>query len=456
MTSVLTPIGLPPAYRKKEVAGILSCIRAGDSCSIVGASGVAKSNLFRYLLQPEVRQHHLGPQWKNYLFVHLDANEVTEMTEQTISVMLVERLLEQFSGNSADGDAREPKPNAYSVATHKTLASTVGTILNAGSQVLVFIFDQFDVVYQTLNCRFFANLRAIRDQHKYRVSYVVLTRHKLMALASSQECEEFEELFSPNVIGLGPYARDDALNMLARIGQRFGIQLDSQTSERLIALTGGHPGLLKASVIALFKEEQLELPEEQAQAVAALLSVADVQSECEKLWNSLGDAEQHYLRDCVINKKPHPEPATQALLQMKGLVREQSGLLTPFSVVFAQHVATSKGVDKPSIKVRAGSLSIDTAGDVWVNEQRLTPALTKKELLLLEYLCLEPGRLRSKDEIIAVVYPDEYRAGDSISDDALNSLVKRLRDRLEPFNGLRAKIVTVRGRGYRLNAIENG
>jgi len=77
--------------------------------------------------------------------------------------------------------------------------------------------------------------------------------------------------------------------------------------------------------------------------------------------------------------------------------------------------------------------------------------LTKKELLLLEYLCLEPGRLRSRDEIVAVVYPEEYQVGNSPSDDALNALVKRLREHLEKIARRGHYIVTMRGKGYRLD-----
>ena len=78
------------------------------------------------------------------------------------------------------------------------------------------------------------------------------------------------------------------------------------------------------------------------------------------------------------------------------------------------------------------------------------PALTKKELQLLEYLCLKPGRLHTKDEIIAAVYPEEYLVGGSPTDDAFNAVVKRLRDRLEQSAKRGNCIVTVRGKGYRL------
>ena len=80
----------------------------------------------------------------------------------------------------------------------------------------------------------------------------------------------------------------------------------------------------------------------------------------------------------------------------------------------------------------------------------LAPSLSKKELLLLQYLCLEPGRLRNKDEILAVVYPDEYQVGGTVTDDAITALIKRLRERLQQFSAGANYITTVRGKGYRL------
>jgi len=51
---------LPLTYRQALVEQIARCLRAGDSSSLIGVSGMAKSNLFRHLLSPAVREHYLG------------------------------------------------------------------------------------------------------------------------------------------------------------------------------------------------------------------------------------------------------------------------------------------------------------------------------------------------------------------------------------------------------------
>jgi DNA-binding winged helix-turn-helix (wHTH) protein len=450
---------LPLTYRRAEVSAITRCLNAGDSCSIIGVSGMAKSNLFRYLLDADVRRHYLGEGWQSYLFVALDANEVGEMSESAVCSLLLERLLDESRRRGAAKDvvSRLERLQQNTLASdalplQRVLAQAVESVIAPSDDRLVFLFDQFDGIYKGLPPHFFANLRSIRDGYKYRISYVVFTRDDLSRLCRSQENEEFEELFSANVIGLGPYDRDDALLLLNRVGTRYGRTLPSQTCERLIALTGGHPGLLKAACMAMIKTE-MELPDEQRLAVEALLAVRDVQSECIKLWNSISHTEQDFLRRLAVSKIVlHQDAEAERLLQMKGLVLEEEGESVTFSPIFSRYVSVWRAVEPPSTKIQAGPIRIDTAGEVWMDEKQVTPPLSKKELLLLEYLCLEPGRLRTKDEIIAVVYPDEYKSGESISDDAINTLVKRLRDHLERF-GKHGGIVTVRGKGYRLDTI---
>ena len=453
---------LPLTYRQAEVSAITRCLNAGDSCSVVGVSGMAKSNLFRHLLNPDVRRHYLGDGWRSYLFVPLDANEVGEMSESAVCSILLERLLDESRHRgAAEGvisrleHLQRNTLSSGALPLQRVLAQAVESVIAPSDDRLVFLFDQFDGIYKNLNPHFFANLRSVRDGFKYRVSYVVFTRDDLSRLSRSQENEEFEELFSANVIGLGPYGRDDALVLLNRVGTRYGRSLDSEMCERLIVLTGGHPGLLKATCMAIIKKE-IEIPDDQKRAVDALLAVRDVQSECIKLWNSISHAEQDFLRGLAVSKMvPHQDAEIERLLQIKGLILKEDDASVSFSPIFSKYVSVWRVTEPPSTKIRAGSIRIDTAGEVWVNEKQVTPPLSKKELLLLEYLCLEPGRLRTKDEIIAVVYPDEYKSGEGISDDAINTLVKRLRDRLERFSK-HGSIVTVRGKGYRMDTIRAG
>ena len=103
----------------------------------------------------------------------------------------------------------------------------------------------------------------------------------------------------------------------------------------------------------------------------------------------------------------------------------------------------------PEATLRLGDsplLVVDRAsGEVWVN--RMPILLSPKEQALFDLLYKGNGRVYNKAEIAAAVWP-EYRA--EVYDYQVESLVKRLREKLEPDPRNPVLILTVRGRGYKL------
>ena len=63
----------------------MSRICAGESCSLIGVASVGKSNLLRFLMQPNIRQHYLGHDWELYHFVVIDRNKLAEVSDVTRS-----------------------------------------------------------------------------------------------------------------------------------------------------------------------------------------------------------------------------------------------------------------------------------------------------------------------------------------------------------------------------------
>jgi len=85
------------------------------------------------------------------------------------------------------------------------------------------------------------------------------------------------------------------------------------------------------------------------------------------------------------------------------------------------------------------------AGELWVDRQPVS--LSAKEHALFHFLYQAEGRICTKDEIGQTVWP-EYQ-GD-VFDYQIESLMKRLREKLEPDPREPVLLRTVRGRGYRL------
>jgi len=76
-------------------------------------------------------------------------------------------------------------------------------------------------------------------------------------------------------------------------------------------------------------------------------------------------------------------------------------------------------------------------------------SLSGEQYRLLAFLYRNAGRVCTKDEVVTAVWPDIEAAG--VSEEAIDSLVHRVRERLRQAGASRPFIVTVRGQGYRLD-----
>lgn len=100
--------------------------------------------------------------------------------------------------------------------------------------------------------------------------------------------------------------------------------------------------------------------------------------------------------------------------------------------------------------VSVGRLRLDTgARRVWVGGQEVDPPLSVPQFRFLELLYERPGQVCSRDEVIRTVWPEA--AGGGVSEQAIDALVRRIRDRLAELDPEHDYIITVRGHGFRLD-----
>ena len=86
---------------------------------------------------------------------------------------------------------------------------------------------------------------------------------------------------------------------------------------------------------------------------------------------------------------------------------------------------------------------------VWIGDEELLPPLSVSQYQLLELLFDNPGRVVSRAELVQAVWGKEDAIG--ISEQALDALVRRLRDRLASINSDHPFLITVRGHGLRMD-----
>lgn len=96
-----------------------------------------------------------------------------------------------------------------------------------------------------------------------------------------------------------------------------------------------------------------------------------------------------------------------------------------------------------------GTLRLDDDGTVWIEDHRVN-ILVGQELALLRCLYGKRGQILNRQAIVEFVFDEEYLAGDKYQESRINSLVRRLREEIEPNPSRPCYLLTVRGKGYRL------
>jgi len=437
---------LPLSFRSAVVDKILSYLQAGDSCSLVGIGSVGKSNLLRFLQQEDVRRAKLGKQWNKYLFIYIDTNKMLEQSDWGLFELMLHQLLAEFSKRKIDSEIFQTIDNLYARSTESNtqhlalryLDRAISTICGRLGLRLVFLFDEFDHLCRTLPSQTFAALRALRDDNKYFLMYIVATRVDLQRLSDGKtDIEAFEELVTPNTIWLMAYPEDDARLMLHRLTERHHVEMMNEAGiHKLLSKTGGHPGLIRA-VFGIAYKQSANLDDLKA-------TDKQVQDECQRIWHSLAEDEQMVLANLVSGGKPNVLPPEMLeRLQMKGLV---GGSWAKPSKIFSMLLADYILSENPVI---GAHIYIDRKKRIVFVDDRAIEGLALLEYKLIEFLDGRRQQVVTRDEIISYLYPDT-EVPNSKSDNRIDSIVKRLRRAIEPDPNQPRFILTVRGHGLKL------
>jgi pSer/pThr/pTyr-binding forkhead associated (FHA) protein len=97
-----------------------------------------------------------------------------------------------------------------------------------------------------------------------------------------------------------------------------------------------------------------------------------------------------------------------------------------------------------------GKLRLDPRSRrVWVGEEELIPPLSVPQFNLLNLLYNQAGDVVSRQDLMLAVWGEEEAI--SVSDQAMDALIRRLRYRIEEKDPDHTYIITVRGHGVRLD-----
>jgi hypothetical protein len=150
----------------------------------------------------------------------------------------------------------------------------------------------------------------------------------------------------------------------------------------------------------------------------------------------LGSKNGTFLNGQAVSQEPQP-------------VRngDEIGIALCAKLTFVAEDATAPAV---LLSRREAGLSMDLAARrVWVIAQEISPPLSLAQYNLLELLYKNAGNVVSRDDVVTVVWSEEEAEG--VSEQAIDALARRLRERIAETDPDNKYVETVRGHGFRLN-----
>lgn len=437
----------PFNYRQELVAPLFDLLRTGESCVLVGASSMGKSRLLHFLLRPDVQRHYLNEEETAIWLLPVDCNRLAEISEwgfyELVLTTLTETAAERLDPAMRNwlNDLRREAITAGSpllARRHVELATRV--LCGEHALRLCFVLDEFDAAYRTLSPSALANLRALRDAHRYSISFLLIVRNHPEQLRPANDCEGFYELVSRSILALKPYTQADAKRVIAQLVERRRFAVTDSQERTLLELSGGHPGLIVALFDVIMRTEDSLQKVDQVEWALAQTTVAE---ECRKLWEGLSQDEQLALSHLGQGiGVPH---SSREMLVFKGLIAAEGPKdVHFFSPVFREYVL------KRGILQDKGLWLDEGAAEIWVEGRRISD-LSSLEYELVRALYHRLDQVCSRREIITTLYPQEKStSGSEGSDNRIDSLVRHLRKAIEPAPDHPRYLLTVRGRGYRL------
>lgn len=428
----------PKDTRKEEIEKIVSYVRNGSSCQLVGLPGVNRSTVLELLVyNKSIRQGHLDKFQETSHFVLTDFSEIRNRSLSDVMKYLFLNLTESLrergmkQENKAVGDIfREHLKFQDEFLLFQGFKEAVDYMTLEKKIAIVFLFDRFEEYVPTVSVDFFANLRILRNRGKYRFSVVFSVNRPLEDMLDPDLLADYYEFIAGKVVTMRLYDKPSSDFWVSHIEKLTHKKISESLVKKILKLTTGHGKLTKLSLEAVSTQN-----DEMKNIEEFLLSQKTIKKALMEIWQSFSPGEQ---ADLIEGK--FDDHLVVEYLEQVGLIKDSSvqiPLLSSFIALENKNVVTilqKISYDEHTNTIRKGS-SI------------LSDKLTSSEFRLLRYLLQNEERVIERDELITIVWGDNKSTA-GITDQAIDQLIFRLRRKIEEDSNHPNHLQTVKGRGF--------
>lgn len=431
----------PDDTRFKEIEKILSFVKEGHSCQLIGVPGTGRSNLLGLLpYNKNVRLKHLGENQKWFHFVLLNFSEIRKKPLLDATKFMFLGLLDSLRERKMDKEYdavntifKEGLGLNDEMVLFQGLKKTIDFLAVEKELTIVFLFDRFEEYVPTITSDFFANLRILRNRAKYRFSVVFSTNRPLDDMLEPIFFADFYEFMAGKIVYLPLLDKpglDFRISYLEKITSK---KVNKEILAEIMKLTDGHGSLTRHCLEAILASSDQPLTPS-LELVEFFLKQKPVRSALFGIWNSLNPFEQNLLT--LLNF------ADQDISYLKsvGLI-DKNKLTIPLLKDYA--------LEKNKLSTENEKIIFDEASnEIRKGDLVISDKLTSSEFKLLKFLILNTEKLIDREKIINAVWGNmQSTAG--VTDQALDQLIFRLRKKIENDPNNPIHIQTIKGRGFK-------
>jgi hypothetical protein len=427
---------------------------------VVGLAGAGKSNLLGFFChRPDVLRRYLSKDAPSVIAIPVDLNNLPANNLATLYRIILRSFYEvraQF-----DSPLQQTVVDLYleNRATDDPFLSQSALrellfFCQSQQTRVVLVLDRFDKFCHSATPEVVDTLRGLRDSFKETLCYIVGMRQEIVYLSDTGVLGELYEILDTHLCWVGPLNQSDARRLIEEETYLSPRPLQEKEITYFLALTGGHPSLLKAA----YHWWQAMPDKPVTNWLEYLMRESTIQHRLSELWRGLSQEEQRVLVEIQglqqettnsdSRKKTNLIKAWQALeeryqkvlsrLASKGMAQKSEPGWQIFSELLSTHVATVKE------DVR-GRIWFDAKTNALYQGPTALRNLAPLEDAVLRFLVSNPRVRCTKTEIISHAWPPGTVL-EGVTDEALFQVIRGIRTKIEPAPSNPRYIVTWLGK----------